>query len=965
MKTITRLFLLIAGTFVFSFYLSAQTINANWKDGVIYFKLTDNVTVNNLNNATQGARRQQLPFLEAIENRFEIENISQPFFSPQSDVLQRTFRLNFSDNKDVHAILKELRNSADVEYAEPMPLFRTFSTPNDTYYNTTLSNVTYTVSPSWHLDLINAEQAWNITPGNPNIVVAVIDNAIWTDHPDLQNKVIRKIDLADKDENTNPPTMNNAWAHGTHVAGLIAAETNNNLGVASIGNNISLMAIKVTKNQTSNPRDLDVPLEAIIWAADSGAHVINMSFGSPDFSQTLQNIANYAYNKGCVLVAAAGNSNKDEKNYPAALNHVIAVGSCDGNNAKSNTSNYGNWIDLLAPGGYATDTNTSITTSFSVLSTYCGPSNVSAYQVAENYGTMNGTSMSSPIVAGLCGLMLSVNPHLTPEKLTDILKYTCENVDNVNAEYIGKIGAGRINARESVWEAQNMLTPLVANFSASSIDILAGSYITFTDRSFGSPTTWAWEFEGGKPAISTEQNPVVRYYHPGTYQVKLTVTDNASNTDIEIKTAYIIVRNGNWIKQNTNFSMLYRGVLDINIVDENTVWILTFEELDDIGMEGTRDIAVTTDGGNTWIPHTIDIGEYIPASISAVSAAKAWIVAYHEIDDGSAIFNTSDGGQTWIRQATTAFSNANSFANVIHMFNENEGFCQGDPITGKFEIYTTQNGGATWNLIPDANSPSTLANEYGWTGCVAAYSNNAWFGTSRGRVFRTTDKGQTWQAYDTPAIDVTSISFADADNGVALCYRASNWKMLNTDNGGETWQEVVIAPTIPIFSAISAVPGTPGMYVGIRQDEVSPQYQHSRYSLNYGQTWTTIDQYIPYTTVKMFNKDTGWAGGFNSKIENGGGIYKWSQAISSLTFTSGRTEEKVKIYPNPATNVIHILNAEGTRYEIIDLMGRIILTGKQNEIEQSVDISNLQKGCFFIKIYKSEKTHSVLKFIKL
>lgn len=878
MKTISRLFLLIAGTFVFSFYLSAQTINANWKDGVIYFKLTDNVTVNNLNNATQGARRQQLPFLEAIENRFEIENISQPFFSPGSDALQRTFRLNFSDNEDVHAILEELMNSADVEYAEPMPFFRTFSTPNDTYYNTTLSNGTYTVSPSWHLDLINAEQAWNITTGNPDIVVAVIDNAIWTDHPDLENKVVRKIDLADNDENTNPPIMNNAWAHGTHVAGLIAAQTNNNLGVASIGYNISLMAIKATKNQTANPRDLDVPLEAIIWAADNGAHVINMSFGSPDFSQTLQNIANYAYNKGCVLVSAAGNAGKDEKNYPAALNHVISVGSCDGNNAKSSFSNYGDWIDVLAPGGYAIDTNTSATTSFSILSTYCGTSNATLYQVAEDYGIMNGTSMSSPIVAGLCGLMLSVNPHLTPEKLTDILKYTCENVDDANAGYIGQIGAGRINAGNAVWEAQNMLT-------------------------------------------------------------------------------------SNWIIQNTNFTTLYRGVSDINIVDENTAWILTFEELDEIGIEGTRDIAVTADGGNSWIPHTMDIGEYIPASISAVSATKAWTVAFHETADGGAIFNTSDSGVTWTRQSSGAFNNTYSFANVIHMFNENEGFCQGDPINGKFEIYTTQNGGTTWSLIPEANSPSALAGEYGWTSCVAAYGNNAWFGTSRGRVFKTTDKGQTWQAYDTPAIDVTSISFADANNGVALCYRAGNWKMLKTDNGGETWQEISI--TLPVFSAISAVPGTPGMYVGVRKDEISPQYQHSSYSLDYGQTWTTIDQYTMYTTVKMFNKDIGWAGGINSKINNGGGIYKWSQAISSLPFTSDGTEEKVKIYPNPATNVIHILNAEGTRYEIIDLMGRIIIAGKQNEIEKPVDISNLQKGCFFIRIYKNDKIHSVLKFIKL
>jgi len=960
MKTITRLFLALVSVVLFSFSLSAQTINANWKDGVIYFKLTDNITVNNLNDAVQGARRQQLPFLEAIESNFRVQSISQPFFSPQSEVLQRTFRLDFSDSGDVFAILEELKKNADVEYAEPMPLFRTFSTPNDTYYNRNLTNGTYTVNSSWHLDLISAEQAWTVTTGNPDIIVAVIDNAIWTDHPDLTNKVFMKRDVADNDDDTNPPIMNSGWAHGTHIAGLIAAETNNNLGVASIGYNISLMAVKATKNQTSNPRDIDAPYEAIMWAADNGAHVINMSFGTPNASnnQTLQNIINYAYNKGCILVAAAGNDSKDEKNYPAALTHVIAVGSCDESNAKSSFSNYGDWIDVLSPGGFASDIYSSNRTSFSVLSTYCGNSNASSWGVEANYGIMNGTSMASPIVAGLCGLMLSVNSQLTPEKLVQILKNTCENVDFANAGYLGKIGAGRINAHDAVWEAREAIRPLVAHFRASATNITAGSFVTFTDLSIGTPITWAWEFEGGTPATSTEQNPRVRYNNDGVYQVKLTVTDADENTDTEIKTAYIIVRESNskWIEQNTNFPAI-RGVADISIVNEQTAWITTFEQLTAQQTEMTRNMAVTTNGGETWIPHYMDIGGYVPASISAVSATKAWIAAYHETDDGGAIFNTIDGGITWVRQANTAFSDDDSFANVIHMFNDNEGFCQGDPVNGKFEIYTTRDGGTTWNL--KTNTPAALANEYGWTGRVTAYGNNAWFGTSAGRVFRTTDKGKTWKAYQTPAVDVASISFADADNGIVLCNRVNNWKLLQTKDGGVNWQ--TISTTAGAFSAVSAVPGTPGMYIGIRNDSI----KHSYYRLDDGEFWHRIDEDIHYTTVKMYDKNTGWAGGFNTVGENGGGIYKWDKNTVVGFTPVFMPEEKVKIYPNPATNIIYMVNAEGARYEVIDLMGRIILAGKQNETEKSIDISGLQKGCFFIRIYKDNSVYDVVKFIKL
>ena len=954
MKTLTRLFLLIAGTFVFSFSLSAQTINANWKDGVIYFKLTDNITVNNLNDAVQGARRQQLPFLEAIESKFRVQSISQPFFSPQSEVLQRTFRLDFSDSEDVFAILEELKKNADVEYAEPMPLFRTFSTPDDTYYNRNLTNGTYTVNSSWHLNLIKAEQAWTITTGNPDIIVAVIDNAIWTDHLDLTNKVVIKKDVADNDDNTNPPAMSYAWSHGTHVAGLIAAETNNGMGVASIGYNVSLMAVKATKDRSTTPTTLDAPLEGIVWAADNGAHVINMSFGTPDTLQirTLQNVANYAYNKGCVLVAAAGNDRKDEKNYPAALNHVIAVGSCNSDNSKASTSNFGDWIDVLSPGG-----NSGVST-FDVLSTYYGNSNASSFGVEQNYGIMNGTSMASPIVAGLCGLMLSANPHLTPEKLAQILKNTCENVDNANAGYIGKIGAGRINAHDAVFEAREAIRPLVAHFRANAINITEGSFVYFTDRSFGTPITWEWEFQGGTPETSTEQNPIVRYNIAGVYQVKLTVTDADENTDTEIKTAYIIVRpsNSKWIEQNTSFSAI-RGVADISIVNENTAWIITLEQRENQLYERTRDIAVTTNGGETWIPHYMDIGGYVPASISAVSATKAWIAAYHEIDDGGAIFYTSDGGQTWIRQANTTFSNDNSFANVIHMFNENEGFCQGDPINGRFEIYTTQDGGTTWNL--KTNTPAALANEYGWEGRVTAHGNNAWFGTNRGRVFRTTDKGKTWKAYQTPAVDVTSISFADADNGIVLCDCANNWKLLTTNDGGENWQ--AISTQAGAFSEVAAVPGTPGMYIGIRNDN---QTLYSYYRINSGNSWLRIDQGVFYTTVKMYDKNTGWAGGFNTIGENGGGIYKWDE--NTVGFTPiFITEEKVKIYPNPASTIIYMVNAEGTRYEIIDLMGRIILAGKQNETEKLIDISGLQKGCFFIRIYKDNSVYDVVKFIKM
>ncbi len=1053
MKLLKRFLFTVALTVFFSSHITGQTINPNWLDGKIYFKLANHVSIENLNERSKGVRQQKLPFLTAIEKKHQIEDISQPFFESESYILKRTFSINFTQNEDIYAILEELRSNPDVEYAEPAPLFRTMSAPNDTYYNNILNNNGTSVNSSWHLNLINAAQAWGITTGNSAIKVAVIDNAIWANHPDLVNKVVLQKDLADDDDDTTPPTFNTSWSHGTHTSGLVAAQTNNGLGVASIGYNISLIAIKATKDQSSSPTILTEGMKGILWAADNGANIISMSFGTPDPSTTMQNIVNYAYNRGCILIGAAGNDRKDEKNYPAALNHVIAVASCDESNQKSGFSNYGDWVDVLSPGG-----SSIASSSFSILSTICGNSNVSAYGVENNYGIMNGTSMSTPIVAGLCGLMFSVNPNLTPEKLTDILKSTCDNVDNVNSSYIGKIGAGRINAYNAVLGAQSSNTTLTANFKADYTSTYPGGEINFFDLSVGTPTSWSWEFEGGNPATSNQQNPTVRYPNSGNFQVKLTVTDASSNTNIETKTSFIIVKGGgtsNWISQNTNIPNLYRGVLDTYIVDPNTAWILTYDGIEEENTgQGSKDFAITTDGGNTWVPGTINIGkEYLPASISATSATKAWVAAYMSDDSRGGIFNTTNGGATWTHQTTAAFGNASSFTNFIYMFNENDGFCQGDPVNGRFEIYVTQNGGTTWTLVPDSNNPVVQTGEASLVRCVSGYGNNAWFGTSKGRVFKTTDKGQSWQVYTTGASYISTISFADANNGVILCAR-SPWKMQKTADGGATWQDISLSAGT--FTSVSAVPRTPGMLVGVRESEINPQTQLSAYSLNYGDSWVKIDQEVQYTDLKMFNSNCGWAGSFNG--EQGGGIYKWpgvvpyftSSPVLSVTgenvytynittaslagmnvvitannkpawltltdngngtalltgtapnvvvsedfsvslrvkdnndtkystqnYTLAVTPssyvdvkpviaDDIKIYPNPSADIIYISNWEGSRYDITDISGKIVMQGNNPDAatEKSINISSLPKGCFFIKLYGNDNTCKIQKIIK-
>jgi subtilisin family serine protease/photosystem II stability/assembly factor-like uncharacterized protein len=903
MKLLSRLlsaFLILCLSFTFSF---SQTVSSLLVDGRIYLKMADHAF---LNVATDDNKINpaDVYFLNGLINKYEIEQMIMPFPTAKSEILQRTFRLDFSNIHDVYDLIRDLENHPDIEYAEPAPLFFISNPPDDDYYNQNLSGGLFgSANSSWHLDLINAEQAWGITEGNDNIVVAVLDNAIWADHPDLVNKIVLSADLANGGDDPSPPEPTYIWSHGTHSAGIVAAETNNALGIASIGNKVSIMAVKLG-DDASDGQAMAAGFEGIVWAADNGAHVINMSWGSPMFFQTMQNTVNYAYNLGCVLVGAAGNNGNGLETqmnpdipvnyvgYPAALTHVIAVGSVDVGDNKSDFSNYGTWIDVLAPGGYATGGLMGLG-AFTILSTTANTAGsawgmldgstggAGSFGVEGNYDLMQGTSMAAPVVAGLCGLMLSANPDLTPEKLTEILKNTCVNVDAQNADFIDSIGAGRVNAYEAVLGAQNAITDPVADFMASTTSIPEGGEIDFTDLSIGDVVGWSWYFEGGMPETSISQNPQgIVYNEAGIYEVSLTVSDGTTE-NTEIKTAFILVGQGSgisdsyWIEQNTTFSAQFRGVWAIDIPSQNTAWLLTY---DGTGGSITRDFAVTSNGGNLWTPGVIQAPENLsPGDISSTDHLNAWVALY-DISGGGGIYKTSDGGETWEHQQTAEFSNAASFANVLHMFNENDGYCQGDPINGEFEIYVTSDGGENWILVDGENIPDPQNDEMGWTGVGDAVGNTAWFGTNTGRVYKTTDKGQTWTVHNTGEANVSRLSFADENNGVAICAvynqttgQITSWKMLRTADGGESWSNINVEDQF--LSDVAAVPGTPGMLIGIK---ISPSIAQnfSAYSLDYGTTWTMLDDSVQYTTVQMFDEYTGWAGGFNMD-ENNGGVYKW------------------------------------------------------------------------------------------
>ncbi|MBQ2351085.1 MAG: S8 family serine peptidase [Bacteroidales bacterium] len=916
-----------------------QKYNSLWVDGRIYFKVSNSVSLD-VPNENGRIMPKDLPFLGDLVDEYQITNVDMPFLSASSNSIRHTWRMDFGAIDKIETLIKDMEKIGVVEYAEPAPLFFISQTVNDPYYNRTLNYTpsgleflygsAFSVNSSWHLDLINAEDAWDETNGSSEITVAVLDNAIYVDHPDLTNMIDREnsTDLGDGDNDPNPPVANYIWSHGTHSAGLIGAEKDNGIGVASIGSGVKIMAVKLGTD-ASDGQSMAAGFEGIIYAADHGADVINMSWGSPQFFQTMQNIVNYAYNKGCILLGAAGNNGNGAESqmnedipvnytgYPAALEHVIAVGSCNSDDKKSDFSCYGTWLDLLSPGGYAYQaTGMMPITSFSVLSTTYNTAGTfgdmlsgqlggitggemefptggaGSCGIEGQYDIMQGTSMACPVASGLAGLVLSKNPTLTPEELTAVMKSTCVNVDAQNPEFVDSMGAGRIDAYAAVHAAGLLNMDLVADFEASEVILATGDAINFTDKTIGNPTSWLWEFEGGTPAYSEEQNPQnIAYNEEGIYQVRLTVSDG-TNEDTETKTYFILVGQSStlgesaWEEQNTHFAAQYRGSYNIEIVDPQTVWFTTLN-----GTDGTvaRDFGVTTDGGTTWTPKTFSYdADWMPGDISPINGTTAWSANYSSSASGKgAIFKTTDGGDTWTRQGEELYQNDASFLNIVHFFNENEGYAQGDPVNNNFEIFRTTDGGETWTA---ATAPAAQSQEASTVGLDWAICDIAWFGTNKGRIYKTTDKGANWTVLSTGTTKmITEMSWADEMNGAVTVAnldqttgQTSAWQFLKTTDGGETWSEVGV--TANYFSSFCLVPGTPGMIVITKSASTLPE-NFSAYSTDWGTSWEMLDDSIQYIQVRMHDINTGWAGGFNWD-ENNGGIYKWRGIEMGLHFTS-------------------------------------------------------------------------------
>lgn len=286
--------------------------------------------------------------------------------------------------------LRRLRANPNVEFAERDATLRAAATPNDYWW------------PSqWSAVKVGAPAAWDMTTGSAQVVVAVLDSGIDFSQPDLQGATVAGRDVVNAD---NDPRDD--YGHGTQVAGVAAARSNNVIGVAGLCWSCSIMPVKVLGSNGAG--SVSNVAAGILWATDHGARVINLSLGGTASSTTLAEAARYAYERGVVLVAAAGNSSSSTPTYPAALPTVVGVAGSDAADQLTGTSNFGSWVDVAAPG-------CNFTTGLSSW-----------------YGTFCGTSSAAPVVAGIAGLALSLSPAGGARRVEEAIESTAASTPYVH-----------------------------------------------------------------------------------------------------------------------------------------------------------------------------------------------------------------------------------------------------------------------------------------------------------------------------------------------------------------------------------------------------------------------------------------------------------------------------------------------------------------------------------------------------
>lgn len=328
--------------------------------------------------------------------------------------------------RPVADVVAELERDPNVLYAEPNYRIQV----DDPEGATAVGVSDPKTAGQYSLDRMRVRDAWSLTTGGSGIV-AVLDTGVQASHPDLRNRVLPGYDFVNNDSDAADDN-----GHGTWVAGIVAANANDGYGIAGISWSDRILPVKIMDRQgTGTTLDL---MTGITWAADHGATVINMSVGGFPYAQSVQDAATYAWNKGVVLVGAAGNNAREEEFYPASFANVVSVSGTQVEDEFAYWSSYGAKVDVSAPGA-------------SVLTTNCTVCTYAEHDTWGEHTYISGTSFATPNVAGVVALIRARYPSYTPGQVVNQLFGSVDDLGS--AGYDIRYGRGRVNAYRAVGAA--------------------------------------------------------------------------------------------------------------------------------------------------------------------------------------------------------------------------------------------------------------------------------------------------------------------------------------------------------------------------------------------------------------------------------------------------------------------------------------------------------------------------------
>lgn len=755
--------------------------------------------------------------ISAILNQYNIATIRAPFLelsglSPlanNTEGIERIIEIYFADEIDPYEVCKELMQAPDVEYAVPIYRRTLYDfTPNDPR-----------IGSQWFLNNIQLPKAWDITKGDKKVLIGIIDTGvdwnhedllanIWTNPNEIPNNGVDddangKIDdvhgwdfvgnVTSQDifsgnwREDNDPT-NIQGFHGTHVAGLASAVTNNGRGIASAGFSCSIIPIKCSPDQGG--MGIYRGYEAIVYAANLGAKIINCSWGGPGFSPAEQDIINYATNRGSLVVVASGNSgiNLDYGGqYPAGYDNVLCVGATNVSNRVASFSNWGMKVTVYTPGQ-------------SIYSTI--PNN--------SYQSQDGTSMATPITSGIAGLVASVHNDWSPRQIFHQIRSTSDNVlvtdQNLRPYYYGKI-----NAYKAVLYNSGS-NPGVPGLEIISYKFTQGT--AFTDYSSKVIELKIKNFLSPATNVNLRIKPLNNYI--SLSQDLFNVGNIATNAETTVYLGAELLQNNPWYLGFVSLLCTFESGtyvdyqvinLPINISTTNQLkTVVSFPDqyqpnwfsasspsMENLwavgqgGMFGNSSGFILIRSGNATANL---IGQQPIYCIYAFNQLTAIAGSGSQNQTSAYIYKTTNAGTNW---ASTNVSSITGFINAIYFFDQQNGIFLGDPKNNQWGIGVTTDGGATWQPVLGVPLPNST--ETGFVNSTFRKGNYLWFGTSTGRVFYSTNQGKNWGFGNIPnAVAVANVAFVDSVNGIAVYTEqdisiptATRFLATSTD-GGKTWK---------------------------------------------------------------------------------------------------------------------------------------------------------------------------------